>query len=341
MNGRVYDYNLGRFLSVDPFIQDPGNSQSMNPYSYIMNNPLSGTDPTGYNILCTGGSSVPDRMACGSLGGVSQATIQKSMTHTSGLNTAMQEFNGGGSSWQFNGSSSSGNGWNVDNVGRTGRVIVTESVDMGSQQQVSQRRNRQSNGKKSTLTKVERIKLMTTEVDKIQSTVMGKAYKDINKLAMDIHNAFNPLSIKYDLEIGLSLYEGDIGMKDKVFAANLRIEEDNYTSGGASIDGEVNLTYGNGNFSLAGDWHSHGSAMSAFTFSTNDYVHSFTTFFDNYTQKGGYYGFKSFRGSFMSNAQGKLRFFDPIDFTKNHLNGRSDFESIPHGDYFKSDKEIK
>jgi RHS repeat-associated protein len=48
MNGRVYDYNLGRFLSVDPFIQSPTNSQSLNPYSYIMNNPLAGTDPTGY-----------------------------------------------------------------------------------------------------------------------------------------------------------------------------------------------------------------------------------------------------------------------------------------------------
>ena len=50
MNGRVYDYNLGRFLSVDPFIQEPGNSQSLNPYSYIMNNPLAGTDPSGYFI---------------------------------------------------------------------------------------------------------------------------------------------------------------------------------------------------------------------------------------------------------------------------------------------------
>ncbi|MEE4244546.1 MAG: RHS repeat-associated core domain-containing protein [Kangiellaceae bacterium] len=49
MNGRAYDYNLGRFLSVDPFIQAPGNSQSMNPYSYIMNNPLAGTDPSGYS----------------------------------------------------------------------------------------------------------------------------------------------------------------------------------------------------------------------------------------------------------------------------------------------------
>ena len=48
MNGRVYDYNLGRFMSVDPFIQAPGNSQSINPYSYIMNNPLAGVDPTGY-----------------------------------------------------------------------------------------------------------------------------------------------------------------------------------------------------------------------------------------------------------------------------------------------------
>ena len=51
MNGRAYDYNLGRFLSVDPVIQSPTNSQSLNPYSYIMNNPLAGTDPTGYMAI--------------------------------------------------------------------------------------------------------------------------------------------------------------------------------------------------------------------------------------------------------------------------------------------------
>ncbi|MDX3775770.1 hypothetical protein QE250_16785, partial [Chromatiaceae bacterium AAb-1] len=34
----------------DPIIQNPGDSQSFNPYSYIMNNPLAGTDPTGYSI---------------------------------------------------------------------------------------------------------------------------------------------------------------------------------------------------------------------------------------------------------------------------------------------------
>src|SRR5438270_7885547 len=55
MNGRVYDYRLGRFLSVDPIISNPANSQSINPYSYIGNNPLSGTDPTGYEECGTSG----------------------------------------------------------------------------------------------------------------------------------------------------------------------------------------------------------------------------------------------------------------------------------------------
>ncbi|MDX3775786.1 hypothetical protein QE250_16865, partial [Chromatiaceae bacterium AAb-1] len=38
----------------DPIIQNPGDSQSFNPYSYIMNNPLAGTDPTGYCAAETG-----------------------------------------------------------------------------------------------------------------------------------------------------------------------------------------------------------------------------------------------------------------------------------------------
>ncbi len=54
MNGRAYDYNLGRFYGVDPIIQFPTNSQSLNGYSYLMNNPLSGTDPTGYCQASTG-----------------------------------------------------------------------------------------------------------------------------------------------------------------------------------------------------------------------------------------------------------------------------------------------
>jgi RHS repeat-associated protein len=48
MNGRIYDPELGRFLSADPTIQNPFNSQSHNRYSYVLNNPLKYTDPSGY-----------------------------------------------------------------------------------------------------------------------------------------------------------------------------------------------------------------------------------------------------------------------------------------------------
>jgi RHS repeat-associated protein len=47
MNGRVYDPVIGRFLSADPFVQAPEYSQSLNRYSYVLNNPLSMTDPDG------------------------------------------------------------------------------------------------------------------------------------------------------------------------------------------------------------------------------------------------------------------------------------------------------
>lgn len=48
MNGRIYDPTLGRFLQADPHIQSPNNSQSYNRYPYVLNNPLSYTDPSGY-----------------------------------------------------------------------------------------------------------------------------------------------------------------------------------------------------------------------------------------------------------------------------------------------------
>ncbi len=44
----MYDPVFGRFLSPDPHIQSPLNSQSLNRYSYVLNNPLSLTDPSGY-----------------------------------------------------------------------------------------------------------------------------------------------------------------------------------------------------------------------------------------------------------------------------------------------------
>jgi RHS repeat-associated protein len=48
MGGRIYDPTLGRFLQADPFIQAPKNSQSYNRYAYVLNNPMSYTDPSGF-----------------------------------------------------------------------------------------------------------------------------------------------------------------------------------------------------------------------------------------------------------------------------------------------------
>ena len=48
MGGRVYDPVVGRFLSVDPLVGDDTDSQSVNPYAYVSNRPLTTTDPTGY-----------------------------------------------------------------------------------------------------------------------------------------------------------------------------------------------------------------------------------------------------------------------------------------------------
>ena len=47
MNGRVYDPQIGRMLQPDPLAD--GTNQGLNRYTYVVNNPLSLTDPTGYS----------------------------------------------------------------------------------------------------------------------------------------------------------------------------------------------------------------------------------------------------------------------------------------------------
>ncbi|WP_404424970.1 RHS repeat domain-containing protein [Nibricoccus sp. IMCC34717] len=50
MNGRIYDPMLGRMLSADVVVQFPGSLQSYNRYSYVQNNPLKYTDPSGFTL---------------------------------------------------------------------------------------------------------------------------------------------------------------------------------------------------------------------------------------------------------------------------------------------------
>ncbi len=62
MKGRMYDPNIGRFLSPDNFIQSPYDPQNYNRYSYCINNPLKYTDPDGESITAIVAMSL---IACG------------------------------------------------------------------------------------------------------------------------------------------------------------------------------------------------------------------------------------------------------------------------------------
>lgn len=53
MNARLYDPLLGRFLSPDPYVQAPNNTQNFNRYSYALNNPLRYTDESGEFLIST------------------------------------------------------------------------------------------------------------------------------------------------------------------------------------------------------------------------------------------------------------------------------------------------
>jgi RHS repeat-associated protein len=52
MNARIYDPVIGRFMSPDDMITDAYNGQNYNRYTYVDDNPLSYTDPTGH-MTCT------------------------------------------------------------------------------------------------------------------------------------------------------------------------------------------------------------------------------------------------------------------------------------------------
>ena len=49
-HARYYDPTLGRFISPDRLVPEPGDPQSLNRYAYVHNNPLKYTDPTGHWI---------------------------------------------------------------------------------------------------------------------------------------------------------------------------------------------------------------------------------------------------------------------------------------------------
>ena len=49
---RYYEPALGRFVSADTVVPEPGNPQDLNRYAYVRNNPLGYVDPSGHWLEC-------------------------------------------------------------------------------------------------------------------------------------------------------------------------------------------------------------------------------------------------------------------------------------------------
>jgi len=49
---RYYDPQLGRFISADTIIPEPGSSQAYDRYAYVNGNPINNNDPSGHCPLC-------------------------------------------------------------------------------------------------------------------------------------------------------------------------------------------------------------------------------------------------------------------------------------------------
>lgn len=91
MNGRMYDPILSRMLSVDPIITDPLNSQDYNKYSYVRNNPLKFTDPTGLSPAF--GSNLMNYLTLGA--------VVKIATNNAGILYGLTEWTDAGADAQY------------------------------------------------------------------------------------------------------------------------------------------------------------------------------------------------------------------------------------------------
>jgi len=66
-NARWYDGQLGRFVSADTVVPEPGNPQSLNRYSYVLGNPLRYVDPSGHAVCIDAGCSMVSHPVSGNV----------------------------------------------------------------------------------------------------------------------------------------------------------------------------------------------------------------------------------------------------------------------------------
>jgi RHS repeat-associated protein len=111
---RYFASAQGRFTGVDPMTGQTADPQSWNRYTYVGNNPVNGTDPTGMNYFMGGGTVDPggpteyrvDGFDMGPEGTASQLTSESMASYSPNqflMNEGMPETNAGGGSPQNRG----------------------------------------------------------------------------------------------------------------------------------------------------------------------------------------------------------------------------------------------
>ncbi|MBX3712959.1 MAG: hypothetical protein KF800_13450 [Lysobacter sp.] len=211
MNGRVFDYALGRFFSVDPIIQFPLNSQSLNPYSYILNNPLSGTDPTGY--ACSTGTNIkteggPDCESLGVMNGApGQYPVAESNQHKSKsgvgviANGATARQTTQGAEGRKDQASS------IDNKGvaSNNNLQASSPVNSAAETEEAQEQNSVSHAPVAA-SQARKVINPSVEARKVFAFLMAKITKnpfDTAEEALDaFEKLFSPFTEKYGVEVG-------------------------------------------------------------------------------------------------------------------------------------------
>lgn len=89
MNGRMYDPVIGKMLAPDIYVQSIYSTQSYNRYSYVTNNPLIFTDPSGYK----------ETLADVGVTGYRLSTASYDFSYLANIGEGMGEFMGNGSNF--------------------------------------------------------------------------------------------------------------------------------------------------------------------------------------------------------------------------------------------------
>ncbi|MCF6195004.1 MAG: hypothetical protein L3J46_11795 [Kangiellaceae bacterium] len=284
----------------------------MNPYSYILNNPLAGTDPSGYSVDCEGNTCDLSDLSLDEVENVSTEGGDTVVNTTDGNSYKVETVNGnkvggksasqssaspgsvignqtsnslGGSSPSTSQLSRKVSGLDVDCSGPCGGVTGIQTPDPMGEKQVQ------------------------ALAQKLFSTIEGKSMApDI--LAKKLHAMFSSLSIINDFEIATAFFVSSTN-DTEVFAKGLSVVKMKNGEAGAS---SIRTKYKGMKF--AGDFHTHGrngdlsyQDFSKFSVgSHNGRTADIPGMINRATNHA------SFRGGYLSSTDGNLYFFNSSQF---------------------------